>query len=104
VPISGESTAEENVWDLRTRRLTSIPTVFPSTYRDDTANQATDIKVDERINVSTTQRTGREGREARYESYRRGPREERRFEEDVKVYEEDRREPRDSRVEIERER
>jgi len=100
-----------------------ITTVFPSTYRNDTT-QSTDIKVDEQIKLSAS-RPGREGHESRYEAYRRGPREDTRFAEDIKVYdeekyrrpigkeqeiqihEEERRGPhihRDTHIEIERER
>ncbi|TKX20787.1 2OG-Fe(II) oxygenase-like protein 7 [Elsinoe australis] len=90
--------------------------VFPSTYRSDAAQS--DDKVDEQVKPST-QRPGREEHESRYESseaYRRGPRnkntryevdieEERRRpgrrEEDIRIYSEDRRAPRDTRIEIE---
>ncbi|KAF2154947.1 hypothetical protein K461DRAFT_291845 [Myriangium duriaei CBS 260.36] len=91
--------------------------VFPSTYRSDAASEKTEIKVDERVDLSS-QRQGREGHESRYESssaYRQGPRskttryevdidEKRRsgrHEEDIHIYSEDRRAPRDAHIEIE---
>lgn len=63
--------------------------VFPSTYKNDTTATQTDVKVDEKIKLSTS---GREGNESRFESYsrREGPRKDSRYEENVKVYEEDR--------------
>lgn len=66
--------------------------VFPSSYRSDTVEQSTEVKVDEQVNLSTS-RPGREGHESRYSSYTSGPRKDRRYEEDVKVYEEDRYRP-----------
>jgi len=93
-------------------------TVFPSTYRNNTASGSTEVKVDEQIKISAA-RTGREGQESRYEAYRRGPRQEEiriheedrtrrpvRREEDIRIHEELRYNPRDSRdtrIEIERE-
>ncbi|KAF4547562.1 2OG-Fe(II) oxygenase-like protein 5 [Elsinoe fawcettii] len=85
--------------------------VFPSTYRNDTeSNKKEDDKVDQ-----FNQRQGREDRESRYESatYRKGQGKTTRYEvdieeerrprqrEDIRIYSEDRRAPRDTRIEIE---
>ncbi|KAG8625500.1 hypothetical protein KVT40_007251 [Elsinoe batatas] len=81
--------------------------IFPSTYRND----ATSDKKEE----DTDKRQGREGHESRYESstYRKGQGKTTRYEvdieeerrprrkEDIRVYPEDRRAPRDTRIEIE---
>lgn len=99
--------------------------VFPSSYRSDTVTESTEVKVDEQVNLSTS-RVGREGHETRYSSSQASvPRRNRRYEEDVRIYEEDKYRPgrreetiriheedryapasalRDTRVEIERER
>lgn len=64
--------------------------VFPSSYRSDTVKESTDIKVDEQVNLSTS-RVGREGHETRYASSSvSGSRQDRRPEEEVRVYEEER--------------
>ncbi|KAJ9624932.1 hypothetical protein H2203_004882 [Taxawa tesnikishii (nom. ined.)] len=91
----------------------------------DTVTESTEVKVDEQVNLSTS-RVGREGHETRYSSSQASvPRRNRRYEEDVRIYEEDKYRPgrreetiriheedryapasalRDTRVEIERER
>ncbi|KAL1296662.1 hypothetical protein AAFC00_000143 [Neodothiora populina] len=62
--------------------------VFPSSYRSDTVNQSTELKVDEQVNLSTS-RVGREGHETRSPSSQLpDPRQDHRFEEEVSVYEE----------------
>ncbi|KAI9755689.1 MAG: hypothetical protein M4579_004187 [Chaenotheca gracillima] len=95
--------------------------VFPSSYRSDAVESTTKVRVEGELDRSSSSRVGREGQESRYTSYeatlphrkdlrpsrvdeedltvyeedrrRRGPR---RYEEEFTVVEEDRRRPRDS--------
>ena len=73
---------------LPTYLSSNVQTVFPSSYRSDTVTESKDVKVDEQVNLSTL-RTGREGHDTRYASVSRGPRKTTRYEEDIRVYEED---------------
>lgn len=61
--------------------------VFPSTYRSDTVTNSTEIKVEEQVNLSSSH-GGREGHENRYTSSQAPP--SRRFEEEIRVTEKDR--------------
>ncbi|KAL9086272.1 MAG: hypothetical protein Q9165_007187 [Trypethelium subeluteriae] len=66
--------------------------VFPSSYRSDAVTETTKEEAEVRL-PSQTSRVGREGHETRYSSFQAeqtGRRGDRRYEEDVRIYEEDR--------------
>ena len=66
--------------------LSSHCAVFPSTYRSDTVTKSTEIKVEEQVNLPSSH-GGREGHETRYTSSQAPP--SRRFEEEIRVTEKD---------------